>query len=62
MEKGSENIPFAFIDLLEGRGFSAHHLKKIGEQGIRNGEVYGIAERENMRIITRDADFLSMRL
>jgi predicted nuclease of predicted toxin-antitoxin system len=57
-----EDIPYAFIDLLGRRGFSAHHLKKIGKQGIRNGEVYGIAARENMWIITRDADFLSMRL
>jgi predicted nuclease of predicted toxin-antitoxin system len=56
-----ENIPYAFIDLLERRGFSAHHLKKIGKQGIRNGEVYGIAERENMWIITRDADFQNLR-
>jgi len=49
-----ENIPYALIDLLERRGFSVQHLKKIGKQGIKNGEVYEIAERENMWIVTRD--------
>lgn len=56
-----ENIPYAFIDFLERMGFGAHHLKKIGKQGIRNGEVYEIAERGNMWIVTRDADFQNLR-
>src|SRR3972149_162158 len=56
-----ENIPYAFIDLLEGRGFGVHHLKKINKQGIRNGEVYQIAERGKMWIVTRDADFQNLR-
>ncbi len=56
-----ENIPYALIDLLERRGFSVQHLKKIGKEGIKNGEVYEIAERENMWIVTRDADFQNLR-
>lgn len=35
-----ENTPYTMIDLLESRGFTAMHLKKIGKGGIRNGEVY----------------------
>jgi predicted nuclease of predicted toxin-antitoxin system len=55
------NIPYALIDLLQGRGFDVQHLKKMGKQGINNGEVYEIAENENSWIITRDADFQNLR-
>jgi predicted nuclease of predicted toxin-antitoxin system len=56
-----ENIPYALIDLLEKRDFAVQHLKKIGKQGIKNGEVYKFAEEENLWIITRDADFQNLR-
>jgi predicted nuclease of predicted toxin-antitoxin system len=52
-----ENIPYALIDFLETKGFSVDHLKKINKGGIRNGEVYQLAEENSMWIITRDADF-----
>lgn len=52
-----ENIPYALVEFLENRGYTASHLKKIGKSGIKNGEVYKIAEDNNMWIITRDADF-----
>ncbi|MBW1972519.1 MAG: DUF5615 family PIN-like protein [Deltaproteobacteria bacterium] len=45
------------MDFLEKRGFFVEHLKKMGKGGIKNGEVYKIAEENNMWIITRDADF-----
>lgn len=54
-----ENIPYALIAVLEERGFSVEHLKKIGMAGIKNGEVYKLAEKKKMWIITRDADFQS---
>jgi predicted nuclease of predicted toxin-antitoxin system len=38
-----ENIPYALIDLLEKQNFTVEHLKKIGKQGIKNGEVYKVA-------------------
>ena len=56
-----ENIPYALISLLENRGFTAIHLKKIDKQGIKNGEVYKIAEKEKIWIVTRDADFQNFR-
>ena len=56
-----ENMPYALINLLESRGFTVMHLKKIGKGGIRNGEVYEFAERNKMWIITRDADFQNIR-
>ena len=56
-----ENIPYALIDLLEKRGFTVEHLKRIGKQGIKNGEVYEIAEKEKMWIVTRDANFQNLR-
>jgi len=52
-----ENMPYALIDLLEKRGFSVDHLKRIGKTGIKNGEVYKLAEKGKMWIVTRDADF-----
>jgi len=52
-----ENIPYALIDFLEKRGFSVEHLKKLQMGGIKNGEVYKIAVKRKMWIITRDADF-----
>ncbi|HCC69226.1 MAG TPA: hypothetical protein DEP99_05005 [Nitrospiraceae bacterium] len=52
-----ENIPYALINLIEGKGFSVNHLKKTGKGGIKNGEVYKLAEESNSWIITRDADF-----
>jgi len=56
-----ENIPYAFIDYLEGKGYPAKHLKKLGLQGIKNGEVYKLAEDYKMWIVTRDADFQNLR-
>lgn len=56
-----ENMPFALIDFLKDHGFTAIHLKKIGKQGIKNGDVYKLAEAEKMWIVTRDADFQNLR-
>ncbi|MBE7443974.1 MAG: DUF5615 family PIN-like protein [Planctomycetia bacterium] len=39
----------------------ADHLKTQAQSGIKNGEVYKIAEKENLWIITRDSDFESYR-
>ena len=39
-----ENIPYVLIKLLEKKGFSVAHVKKIGRGGIKNGEVYKLAE------------------
>lgn len=41
-----ENTPYALIDLLENRGFTAMHLKKIGKGGIRKGEVFEFTEKK----------------
>jgi len=56
-----ENIPYALIGFLEKHGYIVQHLKRIGKQGIKNGEVYEIAANEKMWIITRDADFQNLR-
>jgi predicted nuclease of predicted toxin-antitoxin system len=56
-----ENIPYALIDLFQRRGFDVQHLKKMGKQGIKNGEVYEIAQNEGSWIVTRDADFQNLR-
>lgn len=56
-----ENIPYALIGLLQERGFDVQHLKRMGKQGIKNGEVYEIAENEKSWIVTRDADFQNLR-
>ena len=52
-----ENMPFDLIQLLTKKGHEVIHLKKIGKGGIRNGEVYQVAEAEGSWILTRDADF-----
>ena len=54
-----ENLPFALIDFLEEKGYRVSHLKTIGKSGIKNGDVYKIAEQNKSWIITRDADFES---
>jgi predicted nuclease of predicted toxin-antitoxin system len=56
-----ENIPFAFIELLNQKGYETQHLKKIGKTGIKNGEVYQLAEQEKSWIVTRDADFQNLQ-
>ncbi|KKO20245.1 MAG: hypothetical protein DCC43_05785 [Candidatus Brocadia sp.] len=56
-----ENIPYALINLLESKGFTVMHLKKIDKGGIKNGEVYEFAEKNKMWIITRDADFQNIK-
>ncbi len=50
-------MPFALLDLLINKGYEAYHLKKLEKGGIKNGEVYRIAERYNAWILTRDSDF-----
>lgn len=56
-----ENTPYALIEFLESRGFTVKHLKKLGKAGIKNGEVYKLAEKNKMWIVTRDADFQNLR-
>lgn len=56
-----ENTPYALIDLLESRGFTVKHLKKMGKEGIKNGEIYKLAEKDKMWIVTRDTDFQNFR-
>jgi len=43
-----ENIPYALIDLLKQRGFDVQHLKKMGKEGIRNGEVLTRSKTEHL--------------
>jgi predicted nuclease of predicted toxin-antitoxin system len=56
-----ENIPYAVIDFLQKKGIDVQHLKKMGKQGIKNGEVYEIAENEQSWIVTRDTDFQNLQ-
>jgi len=56
-----ENIPFALIEFLQKKGYSAEHLKKIDKVGIKNGEVYQFAEKKHFWIVTRDSDFGSYK-
>jgi predicted nuclease of predicted toxin-antitoxin system len=54
-----ENMPFALLEFLRNRGYEADHLKKLEKVGIRNGEVYKVAEQHGSWILTRDSDFRS---
>ncbi|MBC8233424.1 DUF5615 family PIN-like protein [bacterium] len=54
-----ENMPFALGGFLRNKGYEANHLKKLGKVGIKNGEVYKVAEENNAWILTRDSDFKS---
>lgn len=52
-----ENLPFELLNLFSKKNISSSHLKKIGKTGIKNGEVYNLAQERNLWIITRDSDF-----
>lgn len=54
-----ENMPFALLELLANEGCEADHLKKMEKAGIKNGEVYRVAEQDGFWILTRDSDFRS---
>ncbi|ETR69432.1 MAG: hypothetical protein OMM_09597 [Candidatus Magnetoglobus multicellularis str. Araruama] len=54
-----ENMPFTLLELLRNRGYEADHLKKLEKVGIKNGEVYKVAEQQGSWILTRDSDFRS---
>ncbi len=54
-----ENMPFALLEFLRNRGYETDHLKKLGKVGIKNGEVYKVAEQHRAWILTRDSDFKS---
>ena len=54
-----ENMPFTLMEFLSKKGYEVNHLKKMGKGGVKNGEVYTLAEEESARILTRDADFKS---
>lgn len=56
-----ENVPFSLIQYLENKGYEANHLKEMGKSGIKNGEVYKLAEERGAWIITRDADFQNIK-
>jgi predicted nuclease of predicted toxin-antitoxin system len=55
-----ENLPFAFIQFFEQRECTVFHIKKLGKSGIRNGEVYKLAEELDAWLITRDSDFQNL--
>jgi predicted nuclease of predicted toxin-antitoxin system len=50
-------MPFALLELLITSGYETYHLKKMEKGGIKNGEVYKVAEESSAWIITRDSDF-----
>ncbi len=52
-----ENMPFALIEFLSNRGYETKHLKILGKGGIKNGEVYQVAQENQAWIMTRDSDF-----
>ncbi len=54
-----ENMPFALLEFLKNREYEAYHLKKLEKVGIKNGEVYKLAEGMGTWILTRDSDFRS---
>jgi len=54
-----ENMPFALVEFIRNKGYEAEHLKKLGKGGIKNGEVYKVAEEKDAWILTRDSDFKS---
>ncbi len=54
-----ENMPFALLEFLKKKGHDADHLKKLEKVGIKNGEVYKVAEQHGSWILTRDSDFKS---
>ncbi|MCP4698888.1 MAG: hypothetical protein GY862_18850 [Gammaproteobacteria bacterium] len=54
-----ENMPFALLEFLRNKDCEADHLKKLEKVGIRNGEVYKLAEQNGSWILTRDSDFKS---
>jgi len=56
-----ENMPFALTEFLRKKGYEAKHLKKIEKGGIKNGEVYKVAEEDDSWIVTRDSDFKNYR-
>ncbi len=56
-----ENMPFALTEFLIKKGYEAKHLKKIEKVGIKNGEVYKVAEENDSWIVTRDSDFKNYR-
>ncbi len=55
-----ENIPYSHIAFLEKRGYTTHHVRKLGKAGIRNGEVYALAVSLSAWIVTRDKDFRNL--
>ena len=56
-----ENMPFALTEFFKKKGYDAKHLKKIEKGGIKNGEVYKVAEEHDAWIVTRDSDFKNYR-
>jgi predicted nuclease of predicted toxin-antitoxin system len=56
-----ENMPFALTEFFKKKGYEAKHLKKIEKGGIKNGEVYKVAEEHDAWIVTRDSDFKNYR-
>jgi predicted nuclease of predicted toxin-antitoxin system len=54
-----ENLPFALLEFLKSQGYDANHIKNMGKTGIKNGEVYQVAEENDAWILTRDSDFKS---
>ncbi len=52
-----ENMPFDLIECIRNKGYEANHLKIMEKGGIKNGEVYKIAQENDYWILTRDSDF-----
>lgn len=52
-----ENIPRAVFSFLESLGHDVQNLQIIGKTGIRNGEVFGLAQAEDRILLTFDRHF-----
>ena len=52
-----ENLPPSIVHSLNRKGYDAQHVHEIFRQGISDQQLRDYAEKRNLVIITRDAEF-----
>jgi predicted nuclease of predicted toxin-antitoxin system len=55
-------LPPGLCRWLENRGHSAHHVSELWEEPPRDFEISDYAEKESVAVISKDADFVELRL
>lgn len=57
-----EGVPKSVLSVLQRAGYDTKRVQDLGPRGISNGEVMSLASYSKRILLTRDSDFLKLKI